>query len=1477
LGHAPDFVVKAVKEQLDKGFAIGPQAELTGKVAALFCELTGNERMAFCNTGSEAVMAAIRVARTVTGREKIVVFNGDYHGQFDEVLVKGVQKPGANPRSMPVAPGIPSSTVQNMVVLEYGSPQTLQWIRENAHELAAVVVEPVQSRHPNLRPFDFLREVRAITEAAGTAFVMDEVVTGFRVHPGGMQAIIGIRADLATYGKVVGGGLPVGVIAGKSKFMDALDGGNWNYGDESIPETGVTFFAGTFVRHPLLLAAAWSVLTHLQAHGPALQTTLTGKTERLVERLNRLFAARGIATKVETYASWFYFNFHNEHPLATLFYYHLRERGIHIQDGFPCFLTTAHSDADFDRIYTAFESTVEELQSVGILGATQGTGGAPGADPVPVDAVPATAGAGAGAAVPAVGDAAAGEPVGGPLPLTESQMEIWLAAQMSDEASCAFNESVSMRMSGRLNAAALQAAMTQVVARHDALRAQFSPTGEEMRIAAPGTFDYPTTDLSAQPAAEAQRAFAQLLDADARTPFDLVRGPVIRARLVKFADDSQVFMFTAHHIVCDGWSINVVVSELAEIYGAVCRGAASSLPAAMNFSEYAHTQAQRSAADLEATEKFWLAQFKDRVPPLELPTDRPRPTSKSFSGASLIRRIDAGLYQAVKKAGARQRSTLFVTLLAAFQTLMGRLANQSEVVVGVPTAGQSMLEDRILVGHCVNFLPIRAAWDRDTSVSQFLARTAKRVLDAYEHQDYTFGTLVRKLKLPREPGRLPLAEIQFNLERLADRISLPDLTVDVAPNPKARVNFDLFLNVIESPEGLRLDCDYNTDLFDAATIEHWLDCYQALLEAFVADAAQPLCHASCLPPAERRRLLSELNDTAADYPREACVHHLIEAQAARTPGAIAARFGDETLSYEALNVRAQQLAQVLGERLGGKTGGLVGVSVDRSLDMLVALLAVLKAGCAYVPLDPLHPAARLRHILGEAEVSALITDGADTAALVAAGVPVIDVRAAAGSIAAAPTAQPAASARADDLAYVIYTSGSTGRPKGVEITHRAVVNLLTSMAKQPGFTHDDVLYAVTTISFDIAALELFLPLTVGGQVVIAARDAVADGYQALTQMEAAGATVMQATPAGWRLLLEAGFRAKPGFKMLCGGEALPRELANRLLDGSGELWNMYGPTETTIWSSCVRVSADSDVITVGTPIANTQFYVLDGYDEPVPIGVPGQLHIGGDGVARGYYKRTELTGEKFVPNPFAGGSMYRTGDLGLWLPSGGLKVLGRIDHQVKLRGFRIELGEIEALLLQQDHVAAAAVILREDIPGVPRLVAYYVEAGGGSGGIQTAEGLRAALAEDLPEYMIPSAWVRLDALPVSPNGKLDRSLLPVPDSTVAVGEEFQAPSTPTEIALAKIFAEVLHLGQVSANADLLKLGADSIQLFQITARANRSGIKISAKQLLQHRTAVALAALVDAGETETIGAADPKLPSLRQFQRNRQAGTTARR
>jgi amino acid adenylation domain-containing protein len=1046
-----------------------------------------------------------------------------------------------------------------------------------------------------------------------------------------------------------------------------------------------------------------------------------------------------------------------------------------------------------------------------------------------------------------------------------------MSAQLGDEASCAFNESVTLRLRGTLQASALHHALDRVVARHDALRARFAATGETMDIAAPAPLDCPLHDVTGD---DAEARLAALLDDDAHTPFDLVAGPPLRAFLVRLAADDHALVLSAHHIVCDGWSINVIVNEMAAVYAAACEGQVADLPAPLSFSTYAGTERERDAAEAAKTESYWLAEFATPVTPLDLPTDRPRGALRGYQGASLCRRIDADLYRAVKKSGARLGSTLFATLLAAFEALAGRLAGIDEVVVGVPTAGQSLLDEQILVGHCVNFLPIRGRWQADTTVAQHLGAVARQVLNAFEHQSYTFGTLVRRLteqgQLRREANRLPLTELQFNLERLADRLTLPGLAVEVAPNPKAFVNFDIFLNIIESNDGLRLDCDYNTGLYDEATIGRWLDSYQALLEAFVADAAQPLVTAPCLLPAAREQQLLTFNRTARDYPSGRCVHQLFEARAAALPDAPAVSFGDTTLSYRQLDERANRIAHALLDR--SLSAQPVGVLVERSTDLLATLLAVMKTGRAYIPLDPTHPPARLKQILGEAQVSALITDDPDARASLAGNAPVLDLVADAAAIARAPATSLAMPTAADALCYLIYTSGSTGVPKGVEVSHRSVVNLLLAMAEAPGLRPTDVLFAVTTVSFDIAALELYLPLVIGARVVIAEREELVDGYRLLAHIEASGATLMQATPATWRLLLEAEFRPAAGFRMLCGGEALPRELANRLLAaGDGELWNLYGPTETTIWSSCERIVAGDAPISIGRPIANTRFLILDRHDQLVPLGVAGQLHIGGDGLARGYHQRPELTAAAFIANPFGDGRLYRSGDLARWLPDGRIQHLGRLDHQTKLRGFRIELGEIEAALTTHCGVASAAVLLREDTPGAPRLVAYYQPAADRPAAPAL---LRAALAEHLPDYMIPAAWLEMTALPLTPNGKIDRRALPVPDAARTVEAEYRAPVGDVESALCRIWAEVLKRERVGTGDDLFMLGADSIQIFQIAARASREGLAVTARQMLQSRTIGALAAAlsaapaVDASDASAVRA----LPTLAQFARKRRSG-----
>ena len=1422
LGHRPEFVEKAIERQLREGFETGPQTPLAGEIAQMFCEMTGNERMTFCNTGSEAVTAALRVARTVTGRNRIVLFTGDYHGMFDEVLVKGFKNKAGVPQSAPVAPGIPREKVANVTVLDYGTPESLEWIRQNAKDLAAVLVEPVQSRHPHLQPVEFLKETRKITLNSGTALIFDEVVTGFRVHPGGCQALFHIRADLATYGKVVAGGMPIGILAGKAAFMDALDGGQWQFGDDSYPEVGVTFFAGTFVRHPLALAATKAVLQHLKEQGPALQEQLTQRTTGLVRSLNEFLERHSVPTRIESFGSIFSFNFPAEERFAGLFYCYMRAKGIYIRENFPCFLTTAHTDEDIARIVDAFRESVIEMQKAGFL-----------PEPVAAEQVAAARVRTATPIAPGLAREA---------PVTEPQLEVWLSDQLGEEASCSYNESFTLHMRGSVSESTLKEALQQLLMRHDALHASFSGEGNLQRFRPQLDLEIPTVDLSPLAPAEREARLQQIISNDAHTPFRLSAGPLVRAQLVKMELRHMLLIFTSHHIVCDGWLTNVLLDELCKIYNALSRGVAWDLPEPMSFAAFAKLQKEfLDSPEGLRIENYWLEQFRQPAPFLNLPTDRPRPSVKEFKGATYRRRIGAASYNSIKKLGAKRKCTLFVTLLSGFQILLSRLSGQDDIVVGIPTAGQSLLDDAVLVGHCVNFIPLRVRAGGTLTAAEFLTQTKQTVLDGYDHQNYTYGRLVRKLALQRDPSRLPLTEVQFNLERVGEDLHFDGFQAEVDPNPKSFVNFDIFLNIVESKDGLVLDCDYNTGLFQEETIARWLGHYEVLLEAMVTDANQPISKLPLLSEAAHKQLLIGWNATSADYPRNVCVHQLFEAQVKRTPDRVAAVFESEELTYAQLDRRANQLARHL-RRLGVKPGVPAGVFVERSLDMLIGLLGVLKAGGSYVPLDPTYPLERISFVLADASVPVLLTQRRLAQSMAITGTRLVCLDSDWDHIARESYDAPGLAATAEDLAYVIYTSGSTGKPKGVEIPHRAVVNLLGSMRKKPGLNAEDVLIAVTTLSFDIAALELFLPLCSGAKLVIASREAAADGSQLLARLRSSGATVMQATPVTWKLLLEAGWDGNPRLKVLCGGEALPRELANELVKRAGSVWNMYGPTETTIWSATGAVKTGDGVVPIGPPIDNTQFYVIDPNSQLSPIGVPGELYIGGDGLARGYFRHPELSQEKFIPNPFSddpNARLYRTGDLVRRSSDGTIEFLGRLDHQVKLRGFRIELGEIETALARYPGVREAVVTVREDIPGDKRLVAYVTS----DQQALTVTTVREFLTGKLPNYMLPSAVVRMDAMPLTPNGKIDRNALPEPDNFgVARSKEYVAPGTEQEKLLAGIWAEVLHLERVGIHDNLFELGADSLHIFQIAARAGKAGMSIAPAQFLKYRTIASLLA-----------------------------------
>lgn len=1448
-GHAPNFIVEAMKAQIDTGFAIGPQTPLAGEVAEMICATTGHQRVTFCNTGSEAVMAAMRVARTVTGRDYIVVFANDYHGQFDEVLVKGRNR-SAKPVALPIAAGIPSSSVSNMMVLRYGAPESLDWIRANAGDVAAVIIEPVQSRHPELRPEQFVRALREIATGAEFALVFDEVVTGFRVHPGGMQAIWGIKGDMATYGKVIGGGMPIGVLAGDARFMDALDGGHWNYGDDSVPMVAPTFFAGTFVRHPVVLSAARAVLKHIKGDGAALYGRVAERTEALVSEINVDLERRGIAPHVQGYKSWFVTDFSSQDPLGGLLYPYLRLNGMHIQDGYPCFLTTAHSEEDFRFIAKAFRDGIDALQAVGIL-APKGAG--------------ESATLQASAATPDE-KAAKREQSTRPdtAPLTEAQAEIWLAAQAGDEASCSFNESFTLRLDGTLDEAAFASALKMVIDRHDALHIRFDRSGERFSFIPDFTLDMPILDLTEEGDGEA--TLRDLVESEARIPFDLVNGPLARATLVRLAGDRHAFVFTAHHIVCDGWSMNVLIEELSAAYSAAVRGEAVQFEPALSFATYATEFAPKSEPTGE-TARFWLDQFKEIPEVLEMPFDRPHPERRTFAGGTCTKTIGKEVYKKLKKRGAGAGATLFSTLLAALQVMISRLAGQSDVVIAVPSAGQSLLEDKILVGHCVNLLPLRQSVQASSSFEDHLKATQQLVLKAFEHQDYTYGTLVRTLGIRRDPHRLPLTGIQFNLERVAANAEFSGLTANLEPNAKAFSNFDMFLNMIESADGIRIDVDYNAGVLDQETVERWIGHFTTLVTALAQDMERPVAELSLLSEAELDWLANDLNRSAADYERDQTVVSLFARKVAERPAAVAAIHQGRASSYGELEARSNRLARhiraVVPER-----GQRIAVLVERSLDMLITLLAIMKAGHAYVPLDPEHPEARLRQTLETAHPVAIVCDSDASARLAGDGVRVVRLDKEGGAF-ADQSDEPIEDLPSDTMApaYVIFTSGSTGTPKGVEVSHRSLVNFLTSMAREPGFTQDDTIVAVTTVSFDIAGLELYLPLVTGGKVVIADRGQVQDGFALIRLVQECGATVLQATPTLWQMLVEAGIGKVSGLKMLCGGEQLPKDLAKALVGMGAELWNMYGPTETTIWSSVQRILDDDAPITIGHPVANTELHIIDGNGRLAPVGVAGELHIGGDGLARGYFERPDLTEKAFVECDIGTAGvrrLYKTGDVGKRLTDGSLQLLGRRDNQIKLRGFRIELGDIESVVSQVAGVRQCAVVGVRNGKGDPALVCYFVAEPGVPA--PSGESLATHARLQLPAYMVPAYWQLEQALPQTGNGKLDRNALAkrgLPQrETVSIKV---APRTEIEEKLAEIWKTVLNMDDIGVEDNLYALGADSLTIFRIAARMLDEGLPLEAKHLLRHPSIAELAAYADEQEKTGLGDMACQIPSLADF------------
>ncbi len=1010
------------------------------------------------------------------------------------------------------------------------------------------------------------------------------------------------------------------------------------------------------------------------------------------------------------------------------------------------------------------------------------------------------------------------------LPLSFAQEALWLVHQLASE-STAYNLPHALRLVGPLNLAALEQSLQKVVDRHETLRTTFRILeGHPRQIIAP-TLKVPfeVVDVASLPEPERAARVRQHMETEIARPFNLAQGPLLRVTLLRLAEEEAILLLLLHHTISDEWSQSVLVRELTTLYRSLVTNEPSPLAdLPIQYADYVLWQREQLQGEtLERLLDYWKKRLSGAPAVLELPTDHPRPVVQSFRGAQVPFHLSAEVVEQLRMLGQQEQTSLFMTLLAAFQVLLARYTGRDDILVGSPIANRNRPETVGMIGYLVNMLVLRTDCSGQPSFRQLLRQVRATALEAYAHQEAPFEKLVEALRPERNLSYNPLFQILFQLENAGPTsFETAGLTWQTMETRNASSQFDLQLTIREAEDSLAGHIKYNTELFAEASIERLVGHWQTLLAGLAGNPDQSIATAPLLTPAEQRQLLESVPEEANTIPPGPDVPQWFEEQAARTPEALAVRDeGGQQLTYRALNARANQLAAALRERgVGPET--LVGLCLERTVDLLVGLLGVLKAGGAYVPLDPTYPAERLAFMLEDSQVAVLVTQQALRASLpLQADLPVLLLDPDQAALWAQPQANLPPSATLDNLAYVIYTSGSTGKPKGVQVLRRGLVNFLRSMQQEPGLSAQDRLLAVTTLSFDIAGLELLLPLLVGAQVQVISRETAATGTRLIAALEECQATVMQATPVTWRLLLAAGWQGRPGLKALCGGEALPLDLARQLLARCGSLWNLYGPTETTIWSTVRQITTADAVITIGHPIANTQVYVLDGQGQPVPVGVPGELYIGGAGLARGYLHRPELTAERFIPHPFSqalGARLYRTGDLARFLPTGDLEHLGRLDQQVKLRGFRIELGEIEAVLSQHPAVREAVVVARESGSGDKRLIAYVIPQPGQEVNWQV---VRPFLKERLPDYMIPAACLTLETFPQTPNGKIDRKALPAPEWSERAEREGYVPPTLIEhYELIGIWEDLLEVRPIGIRDSFFDLGGHSLLAAQLINR-----------------------------------------------------------
>ena len=1013
---------------------------------------------------------------------------------------------------------------------------------------------------------------------------------------------------------------------------------------------------------------------------------------------------------------------------------------------------------------------------------------------------------------------------------TKAQSEIWTACYLGGkDATRAYNESISMEFNGPLDTTAMHQAIQTLVNRHESLRATFSTDGMYMSIFKEIAIEPTIIDLSDLEETAKKLATNQYINQDAHFLFNLVQGPLIKFGLLKLTDDSHRLIITVHHIICDGWSIGIMLQDLGIIYSAYVENRTPNLETPIPFSDYANEEQLFSDSDEnKETENFWFELYQKSIPIVNVPTDFPRPALRTYKSQRLDFALNTSLLANLKQTGLSVGSSFVSTILTGFEVFLYQLTGQEDLVVGLPAAGQPVKGMNHLVGHCVNLLPLRSQIIPNIPFNDYLKKRKSELFDAYDHSQLSFGRLMQILNVDRDPSRIPLVPIAFNIDLgMTDGVAFSNLTYNLISNPRAYEAFEIFINASGTEKNLVFEWSYNEALFNPETIKKMMLSFEEILQKIVEDPTKTLDQ---IIFQDFTSEYNEINATAVSYSNNNFYDLFIE-QAHKTPKNNALEYLGDSISYEKLQDQANQMAHYLKNK-GLVTGDFIAISMPRSPELIISLLAIMQCGAAYIPLDPEYPVARLQFMLEDSEAKFLLTNKVLFKFLPQLS-NTIFIEDAMASLTQYPVTKIQSKIDQETIAYLLYTSGSTGRPKGVPITHKNLVNLLCTVAIEPGIKETDRLLSITTISFDIAGLELYLPLIKGATLILANHETARDSRLLLEILENKKISLLQATPTTYQMLLDAGWSKPLPLKLFCCGEALPINLAKELLKRCDELWNMYGPTETTIYSAKKQIKPDDTLITIGVPIANTQIYLVDEQCRLLSAGNIGEIVIGGDGVAKGYWNRPELTAEKFIKNPFSTSKseiLYKTGDLGKLLPSNEIECLGRLDQQVKIRGHRIEPGEVEQVLLQLEGIKQVVVLANDNF-----LVAHIVP----ESSIENAESQRPlwrdALSTKLPSHLMPNYFNLITVLPTTLNGKIDRKVLS--QYKINSKQQFTEPRTQEEKLVGDIWKECLNLEKVDIFSNFFEIGGHSLVAVKIMSKLEKvTGERLPLASLFEYST-----------------------------------------